>query len=241
VFVRPVPSKPIISKEEQPDKFILTTSSVEANQWFLNGTAISGATAQTYIPQEVGVYSVSTTKDQCSNVSEPMTVKLEKPIITYNGSTAFFEGDSLLLVAPMGYSQYNWTVDDKPFSSNQQKVIARKSGSYRVSTQRGKMVSEFSEPVPIAVSPILAIMPTPTLSIKLYPNPNKGVFWVELPENSGKWQMEVFDIQGRQVLRKKHISGLKNRESMEIKSPSGIYFLKVSNNDLIRIIKFVVE
>ena len=45
----------------------LSSSSALGNQWFLNGSAISGATSQTYNPTQAGAYTVEVTIDGCSN------------------------------------------------------------------------------------------------------------------------------------------------------------------------------
>lgn len=46
---------------------LLTASSVSGNQWFLNGTLLSGATGQTYQPLAAGAYTVQTTANGCSS------------------------------------------------------------------------------------------------------------------------------------------------------------------------------
>jgi 2',3'-cyclic-nucleotide 2'-phosphodiesterase (5'-nucleotidase family) len=54
VFANPIPSKPSITRNGD-----VLTSSVEAKyQWYLNGTAISGATSRTYTPLVKGNYTV---------------------------------------------------------------------------------------------------------------------------------------------------------------------------------------
>ena len=105
-IVKSVPTKPIINKDEQPEQFLLTSSSTENNQWLLNGNLINGATAQTYIPQELGVFTVRVSKDGCSNISEVSNVKMDKPTISLVGFNPICDGDSLKLVAPTGFGNY---------------------------------------------------------------------------------------------------------------------------------------
>lgn len=47
--------------------YVLTSSSTEENQWFLNGDIIAGATAQTYEPMYNGTYTVTATADVCTS------------------------------------------------------------------------------------------------------------------------------------------------------------------------------
>ena len=60
----------------------LTSSSTTGNQWFLNGTAISGATSQTYSPTtaaQSGTYQVQVTNGTCISLfSDPVFVNIIK-------------------------------------------------------------------------------------------------------------------------------------------------------------------
>ena len=46
---------------------VLTSSSDEGNQWYLNDSPISGATSKTFTVAEVGTYKVRVTLDNCSS------------------------------------------------------------------------------------------------------------------------------------------------------------------------------
>jgi hypothetical protein len=54
-------AQPVVSREGLK----LRSSAAEGNQWFLNGIAIVGATAQEFSPQESGEYTVEIQKDGC--------------------------------------------------------------------------------------------------------------------------------------------------------------------------------
>jgi pimeloyl-ACP methyl ester carboxylesterase len=65
-----VPAKPILTQEENK----LTSSSLTGNKWFFNGTAVDGATSQTYTAKETGIYTVQVS-GSCglSEMSEAVT------------------------------------------------------------------------------------------------------------------------------------------------------------------------
>lgn len=241
VIVKQLPPKPVITKEEQPDKFILTSNSTDGNQWYLNGNIINGAISKTYLPEQFGAYSVKVTQNNCSSQSEVTQVKMDKPSISHTGPTTFFEGDSIVLTGPAGYSGYKWTLDDSPLSNGFIKYVARKSGNYKLAIQRGKLSSDFSDPVNVIVNPILSVRPNQGIPVNLYPNPNKGTFWIELPENNTKWQVEVYDILGKKLLQKAHSYNSRNRENIELKAGPGTYFLKIITDQTIQTLKFVIE
>ncbi len=52
----------------------LTSSSATGNQWYLNGTIITGATNQTYTATATGNYTVTVTATGCSTTSAPLNV-----------------------------------------------------------------------------------------------------------------------------------------------------------------------
>jgi hypothetical protein len=76
------------------------------------------------------------------------------------------------------------------------------------------------------------------LNIKLYPNPNEGTFWVELPQQHKLWEIEVFDLNGKCIYSKVQTSSNANKEQISIKLNSGIYFLRVTFDKLSQAIKF---
>jgi len=67
ITFNPVPAPPTIT----PAGNLLTSSSTINNQWFLNGTAITAATGQTYIAQTSGAYTVQVTQNGCHATSAP--------------------------------------------------------------------------------------------------------------------------------------------------------------------------
>ncbi|MFT2010363.1 S8 family serine peptidase [Pontibacter sp. 13R65] len=70
VTIQPSPPKPVISQTDDE----LTSSAATGNQWFLNGTAIPGATAQTFTMTERGNYTVQVTTGSCASaMSEVLT------------------------------------------------------------------------------------------------------------------------------------------------------------------------
>lgn len=65
VIVNPIPALPVITQSGN----LLTSSGLSGNQWFLNGTAIAGATNNTYSPQSTGLYTVKVTANGCTSVA----------------------------------------------------------------------------------------------------------------------------------------------------------------------------
>ena len=304
--VKPTPQKPEISKEDQPDQFLLTSNSTENNQWLLNGNQVNGATAQKHTPQELGLYTVRVSKDGCSSTSEGSVVRMEKPTITLVGGNPLCDGDSSKLIAPSGFGVYTFSDGTREITNSKSELIVKKSGRYSVVTKRGKFVSVASDPINFRVNPIpakplltlesiglkssspvnnqwflngIAIKDSTgqflrgfgsgvysvrviengcfsesnvlvitsmepnqsVLPIKLYPNPNEGTFWVELPQTYTKWQVNIYDMQGKQVMSKVHLDSAYNREKIDMKSFKGSYILRVTTEKATQSVKFIIE
>jgi PKD repeat protein len=72
VTVNPAPAVPTVTT----NKNLLTSSATSGNQWFFNGQAIAGATAQTYAITKDGKYSVKVSNtSNCSATSVELTLK----------------------------------------------------------------------------------------------------------------------------------------------------------------------
>lgn len=63
IAVNPVPAAPEVTS----DGYTLSSSVPDGNQWFLNGNAIPGATAQTYVATQSGWYWDVVTMNACSS------------------------------------------------------------------------------------------------------------------------------------------------------------------------------
>ena len=71
--------------------------------------------------------------------------------------------------------------------------------------------------------------------IKLYPNPNNGEFYLEIPEQFINQQVQIFDLNGRLVF-KQEVNTTLNLIQTE-KLARGSYHLKISNGQTLKFIK----
>lgn len=70
VTVNPSPDTPLITLNGNS----LLSSATSANQWYLNGTLISGATGQSYTPLTNGLYTVQVSQNGCTATSLPYAI-----------------------------------------------------------------------------------------------------------------------------------------------------------------------
>ncbi len=76
-------------------------------------------------------------------------------------------------------------------------------------------------------------------SSKLYPNPNNGIFQIDLPNQLSEAQLEIFDFSGKEILVKE---AYQSGTTVDISTLSaGLYFVKISTPEHSEILKFVVK
>ncbi len=88
ITVFPSLAKPSITTDIPNKK--LTSSAAANYQWFLNGSALTGATNQTYIYNQLGIYKVHITDSNGCN-AKSLDIDLAKVSINEIGSDLFFE------------------------------------------------------------------------------------------------------------------------------------------------------
>ncbi|WP_139205883.1 gliding motility-associated C-terminal domain-containing protein [Pedobacter sp. ok626] len=137
--VNALPAKPGITGTAiicAGDVAVLTASTGTNYQWYLEGTAISGATAQTYDSKVAGKYTVVVTNTNgCfSPVSDAFTLTVNalpaKPGIT--GTAIICAGDMSVLTASAG-TDYQWYLEGTAMSgATGQTYDAKVTGKYTV-------------------------------------------------------------------------------------------------------------
>jgi IPT/TIG domain/Carboxypeptidase regulatory-like domain/PKD-like domain len=148
----------------------LSSSSATGNQWYLNGNAIGGATAQAYIATAAGNYTVTLTVGGCTSL-QSATVAVTfiplppTPTITPSGSTAFCTGGSVTLTSSTA-TGYQWYLDTGSGPSaisgaTNQAYVAAAAGGYSVVVTANGCNSSPSATMTVTIS---AVPPVPTIT-----------------------------------------------------------------------------
>ncbi len=91
----------------------------------------------------------------------------------------------------------------------------------------GGSINGFSLNFCNVVSANLSVAEDMIAKIAVYPNPNKGILNIQLPDNATNTMLNLYDIQGRKVASKPAFS---NAETMNIGNlQDGVYILSVEN------------
>jgi PKD repeat protein len=128
VTVNALPATPTITRNAAQ----LTSSAASGNQWYLNGSPISGATGTTFTATQNGNYSVKVTNASgCSASSSSILVQLNTaPVVTISTALTFCQGGSVVLTSSATTGNV-WHRNNTPISgATATTYSATQSGNY---------------------------------------------------------------------------------------------------------------
>lgn len=145
-------------------------------QWLRNGSAISGATLQTYSATQTGLYTVRVTSGGtgCSKTGNDINVTvnaLPPASITANGPVTFCNGDSVILQANNGSGYtYQWRRNGNPLAGAAALTYtAKTAGTYKVRVKDSNGCTRLSPGVQVAVP--CREMENREHLVQVFPNP----------------------------------------------------------------------
>jgi gliding motility-associated-like protein len=169
-IVNPIPSTPTIGAGGSTTfcaggNVTLTSSSATGNQWYKDGSVISGATNQTYSATASGAYTVIVTASGCSSAASAGTTVTvndipSTPTIGAGGPTTFCAGGSVVLTSSSATGN-QWYKDGLAISgATNQTYSATASGAYTVIVTASGCSSAASAGTTVTVNDIPS---TPTI------------------------------------------------------------------------------
>ena len=127
-------------------------------QWYLNGNAISNATASVYTATQGGSYTVAVSDNGCNATSTPINVTVNNApsaAVSTSGTTTFCAGNSVVLTA-QGSGSYLWSNN-----ATTQSITVTQSGSYSVTvTANGCSSNSQAVNVTVNLNPVASITPS---------------------------------------------------------------------------------
>ncbi|GAB3267140.1 hypothetical protein GCM10027347_35630 [Larkinella harenae] len=128
-----------------------------------------------------------------------------------------------------------WYRNGQPLPDSTRQVLRSPgAGTYYVRvTQQG--CSSDSDPMLItAIEPAIG-------SIKVYPNPGKGTFWIEWPTGFRSGRLEILDNLGRAVFSRSYSGPPLALTPVSLKTAPGLYLLRFSTTEQSQTVKLLVE
>lgn len=217
------------------DSVVLTANNASGNQWYVNGSSISGATTQKLTVKASGTYADSLTAGNGCRAGTPGVVVSFNPIP--NAPTISMRADTLVSSTPSGNQ---WYLNSAVLQGETgQTIKVRNSGSYVVKYIDSKgCASAASSPMPV----IVTALANTTVNSKLwtlYPNPVKTVLRIKKNSILGaRVTAQVIDQQGRVIAdRKLGSDNLWNLDSLA----SGNYWIRIIEQKNVFVYSFIKE
>ncbi len=166
VTVTAPPATPVITVTNGPaictgDSARLKSSVNSGNQWYRNGTLISGATDTVYFAKTAGDYTVKAANGTCiSAFSAAVTITINTipaaPVISLTGSNTVCSGDSVKLTSSVA-SGNQWFFNNTAISGATGTIhYAKNAGNYTVKQTVNNCISPASTAQAVALNPLPA-------------------------------------------------------------------------------------
>ncbi len=212
-------------------------------QWLKDGSAITGATSDTYNAMDSGSYTVTVGSGSCSATSNAIKVN-----VTPKMSLGLITGSINAIVnTTVSYSVTNitafvfdWVVTGGTILSGQ--------GTNQISVKWGSTAGTGT----ISVSGVCANASTLNVAIgnsgifeadytiiSLYPNPTNSKLFIDLNTIKTNGKMFIYDLSGRAVIEQPAIIGTNELNVANL--PAGAYSIKVISNDKVMVGKFIKQ
>jgi photosystem II stability/assembly factor-like uncharacterized protein len=225
--VTPTPTTPTVATSGSTalctgSSVTLTSSATSGNQWYNNGTAITGATGTTYVATTAGIYTVKTTSGACiSNASTNTLVTVTpipaQPVITQNGG--------VLQSSAASGNQWYFNGTLLPLNATSQTYTPTATGEYTVVATVNGCASPASTPFPFAITAINS--PELDNQLVIAPNPVSSKLAITYKGNAARFQISLLDFSGKQVLAQ---STFTTSYTLDMSSFSaGPYIIRITN------------
>jgi uncharacterized repeat protein (TIGR01451 family) len=231
IYVPPVivPATPVISPAGNVAScvpVVLSTSAGTGYQWFINGTAIIGATASTYTAPAAGAYTIKVTiNGVSSNVSAATTVtpgSINNVLITEtNGLISVQAQDAMLTYIWQKLVGQDW-VDLSPQVTG---IIyqAASGGDFRVRASKGNCTAVSNT---IHWEPQVIVVPA---YLRVYPNPAGNFLKIDQLAG-GNWRSaDVLNIVGKKMISTFSLNNLSGITINTSGFSTGVYMLVLNN------------
>ncbi len=219
------------------DSTILSSSDSFGNQWYKNGTIISGANGIVLNVANSGIYIDTVTNNSgCYTVSSIITIVSNplpsKPIISWNGAQFSTSATGV---------NYQWLLNNSPVSAATNSTYKpNQIGSYKVQVADSNGCKNVSDSFSLVVTAVNNPNTTPVSHIaKLFPNPATTQIKVQFEG------IPVTNVTIQLVNSNGQVIRQTNTHNQTTDIPlneliSGFYFLKVIGNEYNQIHQFII-
>ncbi|HEV7347562.1 zinc-dependent metalloprotease [Telluribacter sp.] len=169
--------------------------------------------------------------------SRPAVVSAATPVpITGIPQVTVDQVNGKLVLRASNASSHQWYRDGVALKdSTRQLLYPAGAGAYTVQVSQAGCTAA-SEPFVIT-----ATDPANQASILVYPNPNRGSFWVEVPVHTSPEQTAVFSLSGQPLFHELLSTSDQHRSFIRMQAPPGTYLLRITIGGQTSSTTFVID
>lgn len=197
-------------------------------EWFLDGELIPGANNDTIWADQPGEYTVTVYREECPDVSISSGVG---PYVSYLNAWIEELEDMIYAMPQYGFYDYQWYLDGEPLENNTSTPWIL----YKDEMAEGVYTVDVSNPDScVATSSPYIWEPTSTRnhlaeSLSVYPNPTRGIVYVQGYENLKNAAVLVRDMSGKQVYRSDLLGSSIDLSTLK----EGAYLIEIHNDGVL--------
>lgn len=205
VSQRPTPEATIFANGSlllQPGASVVLnapTTAGQTYQWFRNGTAIAGATGNTYTANTAGDYTVMVTRDGCSATSVPTRVSLAL-VAAITGANQICGTESTTLVAGATNGDapftYQWRVNGSVLNVLGNTLVVSTAGNYAVTITDSKGQIGVAQTITVSQKPLPNTAISVVGQLPLQPGTSAVLSIVSVPSQTYQWLKDGAAISG---------------------------------------------
>lgn len=205
----------------------------------------TGSTSSTLIVNQSGLYSVTVVDIfGCTSDASTEVVEVLLPVANYSFNSIGY--GTIFTNTSQNGTSYFWDFGDGDTSTeeNPHHLYLWPGGTFAVTLYvtnecgTDSITFEIEAGLDVSVNEIVSLEET-----KVYPNPNRGTFTVELnASKTSEVEIEIYDLVGKIVYQQKlgQLSGNTYHE-INAEIPSGIYMLRVSNEETQKVHRISIQ
>ena len=197
--------------------------------WFINDRIVEGAADALFTTS--GIREGDRVSALVSEAANPLRAgKTEVVMMTvYENPVPEVSVDGLVLAASEAES-YQWYLNSLPLEYYQQAITVTEDGIYQVEVSDSNGCTGKSENVEMLITGLSDQMSD--FGIGVYPNPNNGLFRIDLGENaSDRISVRIVDVKGVTIYTTTYRGDHGQLLEMDIRSaPSGVYWMVINLN-----------
>lgn len=185
---------------------------------------------------------VGTSLNGCSSSKTLEIIVNPLPPITASSSNYTLCAGETVTLAAFGAVNYTWSSTSGTISLNQEAIISPTISESYTALGSNANTCINSATINLSVSLCTGINSVTNWKskAKIFPNPNNGIFSLEVDENSPSF-ISIMDVTGR-VVFSKYLEFGEQTSKVDISDTSnGFYFIKILNDANQQIVKFIKE